>query len=70
MISMIQLKTRWAKEISKDNILPEYPRPSLVRDSFLNLNGEWEYCINESEQVEQYDGTILERNNQVELKDL
>ena len=25
--------------------LPEYPRPQLVRDSYLNLNGKWEYAI-------------------------
>ncbi len=24
---------------------PEYPRPQLVRDSFINLNGEWEFEI-------------------------
>lgn len=24
---------------------PEYPRPQMVRDSFLNLNGEWEFEI-------------------------
>lgn len=56
---MIQLVTRWGKDIDKDNVLKEYPRPNLVRDSYLNLNGEWEYCINQSEKAEQYDGTIL-----------
>ncbi len=56
---MIQLKTRWAQEVNAANALPEYPRPNLVRDSYLNLNGEWEYCINQSEMVDMYDGTIL-----------
>ena len=23
----------------------EYPRPQLVRDSYLNLNGEWQFEI-------------------------
>ena len=23
--------------------MKEYPRPNLVRDSYLNLNGEWEF---------------------------
>lgn len=56
---MTQLVTRWGKKIDKNNVLQEYPRPNLVRDSYLNLNGEWEYCINQSETVEEYDGTIL-----------
>ena len=56
---MIQLKTRWANEVNETNALPEYPRPNLVRDSYYNLNGEWEYCINQSEKTDKYDGTIL-----------
>jgi beta-galactosidase/beta-glucuronidase len=39
------LKTRWAKEVSPDNALPEYPRPQLVRGDWLNLNGLWELAI-------------------------
>ena len=56
---MIQLKSRWAAEVNADNALPEYPRPGLVRDSYLNLNGEWEYCINQAPTTDVYDGTIL-----------
>ena len=56
---MIQLVSRWGKELDTEHILPEYPRPNLVRDSYLNLNGEWEYSISESETVDSYDGTIL-----------
>ena len=56
---MIQLKSRWAHEVSAENALPEYPRPGLVRDSFLNLNGSWEYCINQTPTTDRYDGTIL-----------
>ena len=56
---MIQLKTRWANEVNTTNALPEYPRPNLVRDSYYNLNGEWEYCINQSKTTDKYDGTIL-----------
>lgn len=56
---MIQLVSRWGKELDTEHILPEYPRPNLVRDSYFNLNGEWEYCISESETAESYDGTIL-----------
>lgn len=56
---MIQLKSRWAQEVSAENALPEYPRPNLVRDSYLNLNGNWEYCINQAPATETYDGAIL-----------
>jgi hypothetical protein len=38
------LLTRWAKEVSPSNPLPEYPRPQLVREDWLNLNGLWEFA--------------------------
>ena len=56
---MIQLKTRWADLVNEDNVLAEYPRPNLVRDSYYNLNGKWDYCINKSKEAEGYDGQIL-----------
>ena len=56
---MIQLMSRWGKELDRDHILQEYPRPNLVRDSYINLNGEWEYSISTSRVVDQYDGKIL-----------
>jgi hypothetical protein len=37
------IKSPWADEVDKNNVLPEYPRPQLVRDQWLNLNGEWEF---------------------------
>lgn len=39
--------------------MQEYPRPNLVRDSYFNLNGEWECRINESETADFYDETII-----------
>ncbi|HEX3797747.1 MAG TPA: glycoside hydrolase family 2 TIM barrel-domain containing protein [Verrucomicrobiae bacterium] len=39
------LMTRWAAEVSPTNVLPEYPRPQLVRPEWLNLNGLWNYAI-------------------------
>jgi hypothetical protein len=39
------LMTRWVKEVSPTNALPEYPRPQLVRTEWLNLNGLWDYAI-------------------------
>ena len=37
------LMTRWAKDVKPDAVLPEYPRPQMVRADWLNLNGVWEY---------------------------
>lgn len=38
------LMTRWSSEVSPQNVLPEYPRPQMQRDNWLNLNGEWEFA--------------------------
>ena len=38
------LLTKWAKDVSPAHPLPEYPRPQLVREDWLNLNGLWEYA--------------------------
>lgn len=39
------LKTRWTKDVSPENALPEYPRPQMVRKDWLNLNGLWDLAI-------------------------
>ena len=40
--------------------LSEYPRPQLVRDSYICLNGKWEYAIrNKKEIPTSFDGQIL-----------
>ena len=39
------LFTRWAKDVSPDNAHPEYPRPQMVRDEWLNLNGLWKLAV-------------------------
>jgi predicted amidohydrolase YtcJ len=39
------LATKWAKDVTPDKVLPEYPRPQLVRKDWLNLNGVWELAI-------------------------
>jgi beta-galactosidase/beta-glucuronidase len=36
------LVTRWAKDVSPEKVLPEYPRPQMVRSEWLNLNGLWQ----------------------------
>lgn len=37
----------------------EYPRPQLKRESFLCLNGTWEYAITDGDRPAYYDGEIL-----------
>ena len=40
--------------------LSEYPRPQLKRDSYICLNGLWEYAIRKEDAIpEVFDGTIL-----------
>ncbi|MEK6248940.1 MAG: hypothetical protein N2C12_12225 [Planctomycetales bacterium] len=55
------LMTKWSKEVSPENALPEYPRPQMVRDVWLSLNGLWDYAIRAkgSGQPKQWDGKIL-----------
>ena len=37
------IMTKWADDVTAENVLPEYPRPQLVRAEWLNLNGVWEF---------------------------
>src|SRR5215216_6810851 len=55
------LVTRWAADVTPDNVLPEYPRPQLVRDRWQNLNGLWDYAITgrDAEPPTTFDGQIL-----------
>ncbi len=46
-----KLLTEYGETLDINNVLPEYPRPQLVRDSYINLNGLWKYTINQSEQI-------------------
>ena len=40
--------------------LSEYPRPQLYRESYISLNGEWDYKISESPDIpSSFDGAIL-----------
>ncbi|RYY27209.1 MAG: glycoside hydrolase family 2 [Chitinophagaceae bacterium] len=57
----VAIQTRWAKEVSPSNALKEYPRPQLVRSSWVNLNGLWEYAITakDAAQPSSFTGSIL-----------
>ncbi len=53
-------ENRLGENLNPEAILPEYPRPQLVRDSYVNLNGRWDYAITESDaEPEHWDGEIL-----------
>ena len=56
---LINLLTPWGESIDKNNVLQEYPRPQFVRDSYLNLNGEWEYALEEGKKKPNYVGKII-----------
>ncbi|MCD8193747.1 MAG: beta-galactosidase [Tannerellaceae bacterium] len=56
-----KIKTVWAESLDPNNVLPEYPRPQLVRGEWQNLNGLWEYAIRPKGGSEPaaFDGNIL-----------
>jgi hypothetical protein len=37
------LKTKFAENVNPENVLPEYPRPQMVRKEWKNLNGLWQF---------------------------
>lgn len=39
------LTTPWGEKLDRDAPLPEYPRPQLAREGWVNLNGVWDYAI-------------------------
>lgn len=54
------LMTPFGEQLDKTNILPEYPRPQLRRDSYVNLNGPWQYAITDSDDPPlHWEGEIL-----------
>ncbi|MEM9983643.1 MAG: sugar-binding domain-containing protein [Bacteroidota bacterium] len=39
----VPLQTPWASEVNPKEVLPEYPRPIMQRERWLNLNGLWQF---------------------------
>ncbi len=56
-----KMMTSFGKKATINNAWQEYPRPQLVRNEWMNLNGLWEYAIRpvEDKKVTKYDGKIL-----------
>lgn len=56
------LVTRWAKDVSPKNALPDYPRPQMTRNSWQNLNGLWDFALTDAAATAPptaFDGKIL-----------
>lgn len=57
-MALQKLTTQWSDV--GDKPLQEYPRPQFRRQSYLNLNGWWQYAFTKiDEQPQRYDGNIL-----------
>ncbi|MDD5292975.1 MAG: glycoside hydrolase family 2 TIM barrel-domain containing protein [Candidatus Izemoplasmatales bacterium] len=56
---MKRLETPFACRLNPLQVLNEYPRPQMVRSSYMSLNGEWDYCIGKDESNTAYEGKIL-----------
>ena len=56
-----KITTSWSEEVNPENTLPEYPRPQLVREKWMNLNGLWDYAIKSKDENKpsSYGGKIL-----------
>ena len=52
------LLTPYAEKMDKDSPWSVYPRPQLKRDSFLSLNGAWDFKITKNDE-ELYEDKIL-----------
>ena len=56
-----KIKTSWAEKMDVNHVLPEYPRPLMVRQNWSNLNGLWSYAIRPVGETcpTKFDGNIL-----------
>ncbi len=56
-----KIVTPWAEKVNPASPLAEYPRPQMVRASWKNLNGLWDYSIRPKTEAMpgSYEGKIL-----------
>ena len=54
------IRTPWADQVDPAAPLPEYPRPLMQREAWMNLNGLWDYAVLPAGAAfRQADGKIL-----------
>jgi beta-galactosidase/beta-glucuronidase len=53
-----KLYSKYSENINPNQVWNDYPRPQMRRDSYLNLNGYWDYAINKTKELH-YQGQIL-----------
>ena len=52
--------TKWASDVDPLKPWAQYPRPDMVRNEWINLNGLWDYAITPKDaKPEKWDGKIL-----------
>jgi len=52
--------TKWAEDVDPLKPWLPYPRPDMIRDSWVNLNGLWDYAITQKGiKPEKWNGSIL-----------
>ena len=57
---MNKLLTPWGEALDREHPLPEYPRPQMKRDSYVNLNGVWDYAFTGGDAAPSaWDGEIV-----------
>ncbi|MES2920624.1 MAG: sugar-binding domain-containing protein [Verrucomicrobiota bacterium] len=56
-----KMMTRWARDVTPQNVWLEYPRPQFERKNWANLNGLWDYAVTQktAAQPTDWSGKIL-----------
>ncbi len=60
-----RLMTPWGEQIDPENVWQEYPRPQLVRQDWMNLNGVWGYFRRDNRVKLDYEPTVSRFRNSI-----